>query len=88
MKKIVTVIKPFTYMQNLFVYEDGEKINTTSTSLDDLPNLLIDLVDKYKTTDIQLIGNLKFLKGIKKNIEDVEITKYNKNMLNIELINN
>lgn len=88
MKKIVTVIKPFTYMQNLFVYEDGEKINTTSTSLDDLPNLLIDLVDEYKTTDIQLIGNLKFLKGIKKNIEDVEITKYNKNMLNIELINN
>ena len=88
MKKIVTVIKPFTYMQNLFIYEDGEKINTTSASLDDLPNLLIDLVDEYKTTDIQLIGNLKFLKGIKKNIEDVEITKYNKNMLNIELINN
>lgn len=88
MKKIVTIIKPFTYMQNLFVYEDGEKINTTSASLDDLPNLLIDLVDKYETTDIQLIGNLKFLKGIKKNIEDAEITKYNKNMLNIELISN
>lgn len=88
MKKIVTIIKPFTYMQNLFVYEDGEKINTTSASLDDLPNLLINLVDKYETTDIQLIGNLKFLKGIKKNIEDAEITKYNKNMLNIELISN
>lgn len=88
MKKIVTIIKPFTYMQNLFVYEDGEKINTTSASLDDLPNLLINLVDKYETTDIQLIGNLKFLKGIKKDIEDAEITKYNKNMLNIELISN
>lgn len=85
--KIVSVIKPFTYTQNLFVYDNsGGKIDTVLTSLDDLLNNLFDLVNKYEITDIQLIGNLKFLKGIKEDIENAEITRYNKNMLNIELM--
>lgn len=88
MKKIVSVIKPFTYNQNVFVYEDGNKIETTITNLDNLSNTLFELIDKYNTNEINLIGNLKFSKGIKEKIENAEMTKYNDNKINIELISN
>ncbi len=88
MKKIVSVIKPFTYNQNVFVYEDGNKIETTITNLDNLSNTLFELIDKYNTNEINLIGNLKFSKGIKEKIENAEITKYNDKKINIELISN
>ena len=88
MREIVTVIKPFTYIQNIFVYENGNKINIVSTNIDDLPNKIIDLVDEYETSDIKLVGNSKFSKGIQEKIETAEMTKYNKNMLNIEFISN
>lgn len=88
MKKIVSVIKPFTYTQNVFVYENGDKIDTISTNLNDLPNTFFELVEKYDTNEINLIGNLNFSKGIKEKIENAEMTKYNKNTLNIELISN
>ena len=88
MKKIVSVIKPFTYNQNVFVYEDGNKIETTIANLDNLSNTLFELIDKYNTNEINLIGNLKFSKGIKEKIENAEMTKYNDNKINIELISN
>lgn len=88
MKKIVSVIKPFTYNQNVFVYEDGNKIETTITNLDNLSNTLFELIDKYNTNEVNLIGNLKFSKGIKEKIENAEITKYNDKKINIELISN
>lgn len=88
MKKIVSVIKPFTYNQNVFVYEDGNKIETTITNLDNLSNTLFELIDKYNTNEINLVGNLKFSKGIKEKIENAEMTKYNDNKINIELISN
>ena len=88
MKKIVSVIKPFTYNQNVFVYEDGNKIETTITNLDNLSNTLFELIDKYNTNEINLIGNLKFSKGKKEKIENAEMTKYNDNKINIELISN
>ena len=88
MKKIVSVIKPFTYNQNVFVYENGNKIETTITNLDNLSNTLFELIDKYNTNEINLIGNLKFSKGIKEKIENAEMTKYNDNKINIELISN
>ena len=88
MKKIVTVIKPFTYTQNVFVYEDGNKIDVSSTSLDKIFETIVELTEKYKTNEVQLIGSSKFSKGIKKEIQEAEMNKYNKNELNIELINN
>jgi len=86
MKKIISFIKPFTYTQNIFIYENGNKIDVVSTDLDNLSNTLFELVDKYETNDIELLGNLKFLKGVKEKIEVAEMTKYNENKLNINLM--
>ena len=83
------IVKKANYLiKNVFVYEDGNKIETTITNLDNLSNTLFELIDKYNTNEINLIGNLKFSKGIKEKIENAEMTKYNDNKINIELISN
>ena len=87
MKKIVSVIRPFTLKQNIFVYEDGNKIEVSSTELDNIADKIIELAYKYEIKNVQLIGAKNFSKGIKNKIETAEMTKYNKNVLVIELIN-
>ena len=87
MKKIVSVIKPFVVNQNVFVYEDGNKIDVISANLEDIENSLIEIAEKYNVIDIELIGSKNYSKGIKNKIETAEMTKYNTNKLNIKLTN-
>ena len=61
MKKIVSVIKPFVVNQNVFVYEDGNKIDVLSVPLNDIQNILVNTATQYEVTDIELIGSKKFL---------------------------
>ena len=88
MKKIVSVIKPFTVQQNVFVYEDGNKIEVISTPLNDIQNTMVEIADKYNINEIELIGSKKYSKGIENKIKEIEMTKYNENKLNIKLTNN
>lgn len=87
MKKIVSVVKPFVVNQNVFVYEDGNKIDVVSTPLNDIQSILINTATKYEVTDIELIGSKKYLNGIKNKIEEEEMTQYNEHKLNIKIIN-
>ena len=64
MKKIVSVIKPFVVNQNVFVYEDGNKIDVLSVPLNDIQNILVNTATQYEVTDIELIGSKKYLNGI------------------------
>lgn len=86
MKEIVTILKPFMYLQNVFVYEDGKKIEVLASSLDDLSNNIFELSNKYDTNKVNLIGNIAFGKGIKEQILEAEMTKYNANNLDISCI--
>ena len=86
MKKIVSVIKPFIINQNVFVYEDGNKVDAISVPLNDIQIILVDTATKYEATEIELIGPKKYLKGIVNKIEETEINKYNTNKLNIKII--
>lgn len=87
MKKIVSVIKPFIINQNVFVYEDGNKIDVLSVPLDDIQNILINTAIKYEVNDIELIGSKKYLNGIINKVQEEEIKQYNANKLNIKIIN-
>lgn len=87
MKKIVSVIKPFIINQNIFVYEDGNKIDVLSVPLNDIQNILINTATKYEISDIELIGSKKYLNGIINKIQEEEVKQYNKNKLNIKIIN-
>lgn len=73
MKKIVSVIKPFIINQNVFVYEDGNKIDVLSVPLDNIQNILINTAIKYEVNDIELIGSKKYLNGIINKVQKEEI---------------
>lgn len=87
MKKIVSVIKPFVINQNVFVYEDGNKIDVVSVPLNDIQNILINTAAQYEVTDIELIGSKKYLNGIVNKIKETEMSQYNEHKLNITIIN-
>ena len=87
MKKIVSVIKPFVVNQNVFVYEDGNKIDVLSVPLNDIQNILVNTATQYEVTDIELIGSKKYLNGIINKIRETEINQYNENKLNIKIVN-
>ena len=87
MKKIVSVIKPFVINQNVFVYEDGNKIDVVSVPLNDIQNILVNTATQYEVTDIELIGSKKYLNGIVNKIKETEMSQYNEHKLNINIIN-
>ena len=87
MKKIVSVIKPFVVNQNVFVYDDGNKIDVLSTPLNDIQNILVNTATQYEVTDIELIGSKKYLNGIVNKIKETEMSQYNEHKLNINIIN-
>lgn len=87
MKKIVSIIKPFVINQNVFVYEDGNKIDVLSVPLNDIQNILVNTATQYEVTDIELIGSKKYLNGIVNKIKETEMSQYNEHKLNINIIN-
>ena len=87
MKKIVSVIKPFVVNQNVFVYEDGNKMDVLSVPLNDIQNILVNTATQYEVTDIELIGSKKYLNGIVNKIKETEMSQYNEHKLNINIIN-
>ena len=87
MKKIVSIIKPFVINQNVFVYEDANKIDVLSVSLNDIQNILVNTATQYEVTDIELIGSKKYLNGIVNKIKETEMSQYNEHKLNINIIN-
>ena len=86
MKKIVGVIKPFEKFQKCYVYDDGQKIEETNFTLEELPKALLVLSSQYQIKDIDLTGSKNFSSGIKKFIEKEEILKNGKNILKINVI--
>ena len=87
MKKIVSVIKPFVVNQNVFVYEDGNKIDVLSVPLNNIQDILVETAIKYEVTDIELVGSKKYLNGIVNKVKETEMSQYNEHKLNINIIN-
>ena len=87
MRKIVSVIKPFIVNQNVFVYEDGNKIDVVSVPLNNIQDILVNTAIQYEVTDIELIGSKKYLNGIVNKIKETEMSQYNEHKLNITIVN-
>lgn len=88
MNKIVSVIRPFTMQQNVFVYDGSNSIKISIAEMDNIEEAIINLAKEYNTNEVELIGAKKFTSGIKDKIIEQEINKYNENKLNIKLTNN
>ena len=88
MKKIVCVIRPFTINQNISIYEDTTLIDTINVPIEQIEEKILNLAYEQSINDILLIGSKKFNKKKKEEILKAEMTKYNKNILNIMLSGN
>ena len=80
MKKIIASIKPFDMQQYLYVFEDGEKIDEATVSLSDVENTVLDFINKYQITDVDIAGPKQFNQKIGQEL----ITKYS--MVNINFV--
>lgn len=86
MRKIVGIIKPFENFQKCYIYEDGQKLEETKFTLEELPKAIVSLSNQYQIENIDLTGSKNFSSGIKKFIEKEEILKNGKNILKINVI--
>ena len=86
MKKIIGIIHPFDIFQTFYVYEDGNKLEITYTKIDDIPDTVLELSQKYDINQIDLSGAEHFAKGIIRRIQEKEIVKYSTNKLIIKCI--
>lgn len=86
MKKIIGLLKPFDMEQTLYVYEDGNQLETIQMTMDEIPDNILKLCNEYAIEQIDLVGSKGYSKGLIKQIQEKEIAKYNKNTLIIKCI--
>ena len=86
MKKIIAMVRPFDAQQILMVYEDGNKIDMIQTSIADFNESLFALSEKYEVYQLDMTGPKKYIKGLEKQIKEAEMTKYEINKIEINII--
>lgn len=86
MKKIITVLRPFDLEQVLMVYEDGNKIDVVKTTIEDLYPSVFALMEKHESYQLDLVGPKSYAKGLKNQIEEAAITKYETNKIEVNII--
>lgn len=85
-RKILMVTWPFDMRQQLYVYENGNKLEITTAKMDELPDVLFNLIDKYKVTKVEIKGSKPLNKGLVKKFKEYELNKYSNNDINFVLI--
>jgi hypothetical protein len=86
MKKIIGVIKPFDMKQNFYVYEDGNKLDSASPTIDEISETIFALMQEYDVSQLDLVGPKQYNKGLSKKIKEAEMVKYDKNTLEINIV--
>lgn len=86
MKKIIGIIHPFDIYQTFYVYQDGNKLEIVQTKVKDIPDTIFELSQTYDVYQVDLSGAQHFTKGLIRQIQEKEITKYNENKLIIKCI--
>ena len=86
MKKIIGIVRPFDIAQTFYVYEDGNKIDIMSIPIEQMENHILNLCEQYEITQVDLTGPKQYIKGIQERVQKAELTKYNNNKININII--
>lgn len=81
MKKMVSMLQPFSLQQNIIVYENGNKLDYVTVNTDKVPETVLELSKKYNCLQLDLFGPKKYAEGIGNMISELEITKYNKSKI-------
>lgn len=85
-KKIVSVIRPFSLMQEIHIYDNGIEIDEIDTYLQDFNDTVLNIVNTEDIYQIDLFGPRKYLKGLKNELLQIEKTKYQKDDLIINIL--
>lgn len=86
MKKIISALQPFAMTQEIIVYENGNKIDVISTTIENFSETILNTTNKYNITQLEFLGPVKYAQGIGKKIKEAEILKYNVNKLEIKYL--
>ena len=85
-KKIVTIIRPFSLIQEIHIYDNGMEVDEINTSLTDFNNTIFNIVNTENINQIDLFGPRKYLNGLKKELLQIGKTKYQKDDLIINIL--
>lgn len=85
-KKIVSIIRPFSLIQEIHIYDNGMEVDEINTSLNDFNNTIFNIVNTEDINQIDLFGPRKYLNGLKKELLQIGKTKYQKNDLVINIL--
>lgn len=85
-KKIVSIIRPFSLIQEIHIYDNGMEVDEINTSLTDFNNTIFNIVNTKNINQIDLFGPRKYLKGLKNELLQIGKTKYQKDDLVINIL--
>lgn len=76
MTKVVTVLQPFTLQQNVYVYEDGNKLEAITVDTVNVQDTIASLVKEYAAAEINFGGPVKYAKGIGKKVQEILLKNF------------
>ncbi len=87
MKKIVCMLKPFSIQQQIYVYEDGNKIEAVECTIEDFTETIFTLNNNYEGLDeVDLVGPKQYAKGLQFMLEYEEKQKYGNGVIKYNII--
>lgn len=85
MKKIISIDRPFEMEKSFIVYEDGNKIDIATYTVENRTDVLFSLIEKHQVYQIDLVGPKKYMAGVKNQIEKAKMVKYKNNNFELEI---
>ena len=86
MKKIIGIIQPFVATQQIYVYEDGNKLACEQPRMNELNETIFSLMEEYNVVQLDLVGPKQYNRGLSKKIKEAEMTKFSSNKLEINIV--
>lgn len=80
-RKIICIIQPFVLKQTIYVYENDNKLQVFEEEIENLPNIIFNLSEKYHIKEIRFYGSKNYSKNIENEIKKIQLLNYNKNNL-------
>lgn len=85
MKRIIATIQPFDIYQNICVYDGDKMVEKMQAKMSEIPDTMMDLINIYTIENIEMYGgSSQFTSHIAQEIKEKELTKFNKNKINIK----
>ena len=84
MKKILSLLQPFSFKQQIYVYEDGNKLDAIEASYEEFNDKILSLAQTHGINKIEFLGPKQYSKGIAKKILEENLSKYNIEKIEID----